>query len=187
MLNQLELVLLFSCMFCLNMLLFNMPWGSLGTDFCGIIQDSRPLTHSVAVEIRGHGFPGCKAEGLDRLRWRNFSTYKLRIWLGDQTHIQCKGGINLIKSVLHFKINKFLSISSWAVCQYVNTISYLHILSSLNAALFFCCSFQAHLCSRACLKATSRPRHGAGWYGAVWGYREVHGCSPAAPQSSHKC
>lgn len=49
------------------MLLF-MPVGSLGTDFCEIIQDSWPLTHSMVVEIRGLQFPSCvKQKGLTGL------------------------------------------------------------------------------------------------------------------------
>ena len=50
------------------MLLFNMPVGSLGTDFCEIIQDSWPLTHSMVVEIRGSSLPPhVKQKGLTGL------------------------------------------------------------------------------------------------------------------------
>lgn len=54
-------------LFCLNMLLFNMPVGSLGTEFCEFSQDSRPLTHSVVVEIGGHSLPCVKQRGLTGL------------------------------------------------------------------------------------------------------------------------
>lgn len=38
-------------LFCLNMSLFNMLGGSLGTDFCRIIWDSWPLAHGAVLEI----------------------------------------------------------------------------------------------------------------------------------------
>lgn len=47
-------------LFCLNMLLSNMPGGSLGTDFCRIIRDSWPLTHAVGLEIRVTASPCVK-------------------------------------------------------------------------------------------------------------------------------
>lgn len=49
------------------MLLFTMPIGSLGTEFCEFTQDSRPLTHSVVVEIGVTASPCVKQKGLTGL------------------------------------------------------------------------------------------------------------------------
>lgn len=162
-------------------MLFNMPVGSLGTGFYEIVQDSWPLTHSMVVEIGGSQLPPLvKQKGSTGLGGEISAYVQVEELPRGPNLDSVQGAINLLKPLLDLKIiwsiGFFFHFQSpgWAVCQDINTVTYLHaLLSSLNAIFdnsFFSYSFQACLCNRAWLNATSKCRIvEPDWYRAVQG------------------